>query len=823
MDNPPSAPTPSILVSDSTFELDLDQDINRTSTSTRRNIDRVQHHLHLHHHHHQGRRHHRPQPHQFHSNSSSRPASPHNSSDCESTTSSSSAYKPMVIRNAKQPLAPPPLPPPRYIEDLARGYDSGWKWGNSFNSDYGDSPIAVGHSYGKGTTLAPINPSSSLFGGHARPPLVRRDETFHFEDGVQRPAGARGSPSVSETETVVGPSSAPVSACRGSIGGGSSPGGLSPIVDTSKRSLGRSLSHSLETSLVSKHLAPGVSTREGLDSSNSFRHGEKPLSEMSVELSSNAYDQHLLSKIGGPTSPPRRNSSLLDTSVRRPSRFQTSFSALKITDGSLSPQDGRWPHSGPPSAGISPGTRIGGFADYVGFPHSAQDGGAHSPMEIDQFSVARERYIGFPGSRNGDEPRSHPSTSNRGSYDQNMFPESDVDIAMDDVGTSSYRRGLRERTSSCVETMSPASRNTMKRRASSPPHRMVTDDPHSFHPSSGNGETEHRKMSDFPFNHCASPNGRYQSSHGSISSVSSMSLRTGSYASSTGLSIGASSISSYERPSPGGISPTSDVDSIYDKNFVTPLAHQKSAPVLAIPRPSQFHESAEMKGNGMRKGSTSSISLSKPAPPRIGRLFLCECCPKKPRKLESLEDLRAHELEKQYMCNFCNKRFKNKNEAERHRNSLHLRRHSWSCSSLSSYEAAFHASASPSCQTPTGPSHDSCGYCGAEFSNFPQPEWDERIEHLTSVHKFGECNQAKKFYRADHFRQHLKHSHAGASGKWTNILENACMKEEPALEGSLASIGEQPAGAPEHTEMSMRLKPAGSRAAHTIDEVIEET
>jgi multidrug efflux pump subunit AcrA (membrane-fusion protein) len=52
---------------------------------------------------------------------------------------------------------------------------------------------------------------------------------------------------------------------------------------------------------------------------------------------------------------------------------------------------------------------------------------------------------------------------------------------------------------------------------------------------------------------------------------------------------------------------------------------------------------------------------------------------------------------------------------------------------------------------------------------------------LTQVHKFGECNQSKKFYRADHFRQHLKHSHGGQSGKWTNMLEAACMKEEPPV------------------------------------------
>lgn len=172
------------------------------------------------------------------------------------------------------------------------------------------------------------------------------------------------------------------------------------------------------------------------------------------------------------------------------------------------------------------------------------------------------------------------------------------------------------------------------------------------------------------------------------------------------------------------------------------------------------------------------------------------------------------------MCHFCNKRFKNKNEAERHQNSLHLRRHSWSCASLLSYESAFHPSASPSYQTSNGPSHDTCGYCGVEFANYPQPEWDRRVDHLTNIHKFGECNQAKKFYRADHFRQHLKHSHAGSSGKWTNILENACMKEELPIDGGLPSIGEQPGGAMEgpHT-----LPKTGTRTSHTIDEVVEES
>ena len=135
-------------------------------------------------------------------------------------------------------------------------------------------------------------------------------------------------------------------------------------------------------------------------------------------------------------------------------------------------------------------------------------------------------------------------------------------------------------------------------------------------------------------------------------------------------------------------------------------------------------------------------------------------------------------MEKKYKCQYCDNRFKNKNEAERHENSLHHRRHSWSCAAIPSYHAAFHSSTSATSQTPNGPTNDVCGYCGQEFSSLPQPDWDSRLGHLMIVHKFGECNQAKKFYRADHFRQHLKHSHAGTGGKWTIALESACMHEE---------------------------------------------
>lgn len=168
---------------------------------------------------------------------------------------------------------------------------------------------------------------------------------------------------------------------------------------------------------------------------------------------------------------------------------------------------------------------------------------------------------------------------------------------------------------------------------------------------------------------------------------------------------------------------------------------------------------------------------------KIQGFYMCDCCPKKPKKFDTREELGAHEAEKQYECAYCGNRFKNKNEAERHQNSLHVRRHSWSCSALATYDRAFHEST-------TRPGEaDTCGYCGEEFArsglspaghvrHVTEQDWDERVRHLQDHHKFRECNSSKKFYRADHFRQHLKHSHAGTSGKWTNMLENACMMEE---------------------------------------------
>ncbi|RYP57534.1 hypothetical protein DL769_009424 [Monosporascus sp. CRB-8-3] len=273
---------------------------------------------------------------------------------------------------------------------------------------------------------------------------------------------------------------------------------------------------------------------------------------------------------------------------------------------------------------------------------------------------------------------------------------------------------------------------------------------------------------------------------GASLSSGSPTARSASYASN--ISLIGSSISSmnssYGRRSPSGLSAggLSPVD-ICNSPFNNPISLGQSP---RAPLSRGLPHQRNVSGEGRTLASPRKVTeVPKSSLNKIqGGFRMCECCPKKPKKFETEEELRAHEAEKQYECSFCGNRFKNKNEAERHQNSLHVRRHSWSCSALllSGYDRAFHDSTSRPGEA------DTCGYCGEEFARSgggigralrpTEHDWDERLRHLQEVHKFRECNSSKKFYRADHFRQHLKHSHAGTSGKWTNMLENACMLEE---------------------------------------------
>ncbi|KAJ5673886.1 hypothetical protein N7462_009325 [Penicillium macrosclerotiorum] len=648
--------------------------------------------------------------------------------------------------------APPPLPPPPRIHDLENGYDAGWLHANSGRP---------------ATVLPPINPNSSLFGGHRRPDSTPQSDRMVVDELEGRQSGLP-------------------------------------------------LAHSPEAQIKIEPPPPtddGFPNSMSINSAGPILKGERDFSLRSVKDSSNAYDQHLLSKIGNSLSPrnsisqgsDHRGSISALTVPSVPSRSSSNLPSPGPSEGST--LDVKW-YSSPQSGGVSPRSKVG-WREYIEGRSPSVESNAPSALDYDYMrDMGRRRYRGTTPSR--EDSISLPSRSNRGSYDQGVFSDIEGDFSTDEPAPP-RQFILREPTPPYPE----GSKQGMKRRASSPPREPITDDRHTLHLATSNGDLSQRRTSGHPpFTNTLSVNTTYAPSHRTLSAASSLSIRTsGSY--SSALSIGGSSMTSlspYDRPSPGGLSPSSDLDTFHEKSILNPNLPATGL-VQPVVRPVASSNTLEPPTTDITGKVIMPTALTAPkaSAPKISGLFICDCCPKKPKKFDNPDDLRAHEMEKQYSCLYCNNRFKNKNEAERHQNSLHLRRHSWSCAALPGFQAAFHGSVTPSCQTNAGPSHDTCGYCGEEFPNFPRPDWDRRFEHLTTVHKFGECNNAKKFFRADHFRQHLKHSHAGSSGKWTNILENACMKEEQPPEPRDKTAGN-----------SGPQSNAGSLTANTIDEVLSE-
>lgn len=403
--------------------------------------------------------------------------------------------------------------------------------------------------------------------------------------------------------------------------------------------------------------------------------------------------------------------------------------------------------------------------------HSALSPSHHQPFGVHNGAIGEYRSTAMVDLERSPPMRTRRTNSDDASTQASYEPGEDMEMEE----SSMKRLHIDDAGRSEMQTAG------MKRRASSPP-----GDDQKLPGISMQGDMLRRR----DVNSRGSPAPRLstipQGSTPAISTTSrSSSFNSGGLSLVTGLSgMNSSMSSSYNRLSPGGTSPGGISPIPTDPGCSSPY----SAPISLNPSP---------RGSLSRAPHQRNISDGRPiASPRkptsehkangskIQGYFMCECCPKKPKKFETAEELGAHEAEKQYECSYCGNRFKNKNEMERHQNSLHVRRHSWSCSALTTYDRAFHDSTNRPGEA------DTCGYCGEEFprsgrgsgASAPRLVTDqnleERVRHLQEMHKFRECNSNKKFYRADHFRQHLKHSHAGTSGKWTNMLENACMMEE---------------------------------------------
>jgi hypothetical protein len=361
---------------------------------------------------------------------------------------------------------------------------------------------------------------------------------------------------------------------------------------------------------------------------------ERQLGQGLLETSSHAYDKQLLSKIGGPNTPTRTTAPPLPaTSQDSAPGTHAAFNKLngqlkplsvpdRLQHSSLDSPVSRWP----PSGAVSPG--------FSGFRSPVFDAGS---------ADAHQRRFGSISTPGLDDA----SSVHRGSYDHSMF--TDPEFGMEESAMRDLN--INDRSPAGSDEYHQGPKGGLKRRASSPPPEAVRED----RPTAGvNTDLYHRRSAQMLVSRNAPPpsnTARYPVLHGaqnqgSLSSVSSLSQRTASFASSFGFSA-ASSLTSYsgdQRLSPSALSPSAEAE----LGPVSPYAASRSlnpSPRGSLSRPHHqrgHSENEHPQVHSVRKMSTDSILQSRQnsIAGRIVGSYICECCPKKPKKFDSEEDLR---------------------------------------------------------------------------------------------------------------------------------------------------------------------------------------
>lgn len=351
-------------------------------------------------------------------------------------------------------------------------------------------------------------------------------------------------------------------------------------------------------------------------------HGERQLEQRTLEASSNTYDKQLLSRIGGPNGGPptpkrtsvsygmqetaqlaqaeaeRRNSQLRPLAM--PDRQQNQQSSLD------SPASSRWPSSG----AISPG-----FNTF--WPeHGPRDHHSRT-LSTSTSATANTRH----GSLTFDD-----SISQRGSYDQAMFAHED----MSEDGPMSNLH-LHDRSPGSSDEFQLAARAGTKRRASSPPREGLREERSSVSSASGHSDLYHRRsIQQLP--NRGSPVSRFHPNHSSLSSASSIGPRQNSLGSSLGVASIPSSATSYGsgRLSPSTLSPAFEPNSAKASNAnqlpINPI-HQRNL--------SDSNQAGVPKAPGESIPHSRNDSMS-----HLQGTLICECCPKKPKKFDTEEELR---------------------------------------------------------------------------------------------------------------------------------------------------------------------------------------
>lgn len=428
-------------------------------------------------------------------------------------------------------------------------------------------------------------------------------------------------------------------------------------------------------------------------------HGERHLQQRNLKSSSQTYDNKLLSKLGKPKTPPRNHSiGSIDSSptssippypsghtaqLRSLSFPNSANSAYSNSAYSETPPIKREPtgfSESPRSRPMSPGfpSSASSAKNPMGWRSPKHERNALSPADSEPDLYYPQR---FPSSTNVlRQQKSRRSTSGtllssydesaakntanerttfkRENYDQNMCSEPDTAdptfpmsyLHLEDrIPISQYPdSGNYYQPNPTPSLHTSRSRPGMKRKPSQSPPPPQSHEGTQFLAAAGiNASADLYHQRNAPQQR-VSPVGRFGQNQGSFSSQSSAGPRNNSYASSAELSVGRSSVTSLGQHSPGRISPSSEQQQHYhqqhngqDSPYVTSLPMNPNprntrsqpqytqAPLENYPDPS-IDQTSQTDPNQRRLGVPNMQSHAN----------ICQCCPKKPKKFDTPEELR---------------------------------------------------------------------------------------------------------------------------------------------------------------------------------------
>ena len=420
--------------------------------------------------------------------------------------------------------------------------------------------------------------------------------------------------------------------------------------------------------------------------------GERELHHRDQEKSSQAYDKNLISKIGKPSTTPPRSSglggsigssiessptSVLSFTQRHPSQFRSlsipnSVSNTLLSDPPIKQEPVGKVAEIPRSRPLSPvsASSAASGKSYMGYRSPTLDHSSRSStLDSDSVSQYPQR---FPSSTNVlRQQKSRRSGCGsllsqfdesayvitnevkRENYDRPIFSEPDSTFRMEETVRHLHledRAPLSSLPDSTQHHYSESfhplhkfqSRPGMKRKH--PPEGPREETPAHLRASllqqaASNAE----QYSNNTPQHLSiqSSNHQYCQHQASVSSQSSGTYRQNSYASSGGPSVGDSNYTTIDQPSPGGVSPTSDQQhyphlNTQDPQYASTLS-MNSTPQNARSGPyPQAQQPADDRSTPTRKAQDSS---RKHNPPTMQKMFACSCCPKKPRKFDTKEEL----------------------------------------------------------------------------------------------------------------------------------------------------------------------------------------